>query len=208
MARTRDLLLAALFAVLFLAPVGAEAAIYSYVDENGTVHFTNVPKSSRYTYRVIVPSPVSARAPRAGDPRLYDEHIRSAASTYNVDPLLVKSVIKAESNFNNRAVSPKGAKGLMQLMPGTAADLKVHDPFDPRANIFGGTNYLRQMLARFGGDVRLALAAYNAGPARVESMGGVPGIPETRQYIERVLGHYRQLSGEAVPPLRLVRAVD
>jgi len=208
MARMRNLLLAALFAVLLLAPAGAGAAIYSYVDENGTVHFTNVRKNSGYKYRVIVPSPVSARAPRAGDPRLYDEHISRAASTYNVDPLLVKSVIKAESNFDSRAVSPKGAKGLMQLMPGTAADLNVFDPFDPRANIFGGTNYLRQMLERFGGDVRLALAAYNAGPARVESVGGVPGIPETRQYIERVLGHYRQMSGGAVPPLRLVRAAN
>lgn len=208
MARMRVFLLTSLFSAVFLFPAGSEATIYSFVDENGTVHFTNVPKDSRYKYRIIGPASSSARAPRAGDPRLYDDYISRAASAYDVDPLLVKAVIKVESNFDNLAVSRKGAKGLMQLMPGTAADLNVFDPFDPRANIFGGTSYLRQMLERFGGDVRRALAAYNAGPSRVESEGGVPGIPETRQYVERVLGHYRKLSGGGYPVVRLVRAMD
>lgn len=212
MAGMTRILLAALISVLFLAPAGAEATIYTFVDENGTIHFTNLPKTSRYSYRVIGQAPASAparaRSPRAGDPRLYDAHISRAASTYGMDPLLIKAVIKAESNFDYLAVSPKGAKGLMQLMPGTAADLNVFDPFDPQANIFGGTNYLRQMLARFGGDIRLALAAYNAGPARVESHGGIPGIPETRQYVEKVLGHYRKLNGGAHPSLRMVRLTN
>jgi soluble lytic murein transglycosylase-like protein len=204
----RNLLCVALLAAMLGAPPAAQATIYTFVDENGTVHFTNVPKNSRYNYRLIGAAAGSGRPARAGDPRLYDEHISRAASAHDVDPLLVKAVIKVESNFDNLAVSRKGAKGLMQLMPGTAADLNVFDPFDPRANIFGGTSYLRQMLERFGGDVRLALAAYNAGPARVESAGGIPRIAETRQYVERVLGHYRRLSGTDYPGMRLVRAAQ
>lgn len=118
-------------------------------------------------------------------------HINHAAHQHQLDPMLIKAVIKTESNFNPNAISPKGAQGLMQLMPGTARDLKVHDPFDVRQNIFGGAKYLRQMLDLFNGDVELCLAAYNAGPNRVAPAGIIPNIPETQAYVAKVLRHYK-----------------
>jgi len=182
---------------IFSFSAHAFATIYTFVDENGTVHFTNVPNDPRYKTKVVGIS--RARRFRGGDPKAYEAHISRAARIYSVDPLLIKAVIKAESNFDCRAVSSKGAKGLMQLMPETAADLNVCDPFDPLANILGGTSYLRQMLERFDGDLKLALAAYNAGPTRVEATRQVPRIPETEQYVTKVINHYRRLA-EAAPP--------
>ncbi len=112
-----------------------------------------------------------------------------AAKRYKIDPALVAAMIDAESGWNRRAVSPKGALGLMQLMPGTAEDMGVEDPLDPEENIYGGVRYLRKMLDRFP-TTEQALAAYNAGPERVERAGGVPDIRETRAYVERVLSRY------------------
>lgn len=203
-------ILAVLVWTVLLAPDGARAAIYTFVDKQGTVHFTNVPNDPRYKLGVIRPQfrGGSSRVSRAGDPRLYEEHIQRAASRYEMDPLLIKAVIKAESNFDCQAVSSKGAKGLMQLMPDTAADLNVWDPFDPQENIFGGTNYLRQMMARFGGNLRLALAAYNAGPGRVEAAQGIPLIPETQQYVAKVIQHYRQMTAAASPSPRWLGAAN
>jgi soluble lytic murein transglycosylase len=109
-----------------------------------------------------------------------------------MDFALIKAVIKAESAFNPRAVSRKGAQGLMQLMPDTARDLLVDDPFDPYDNLRGGVRYLRQMLDTFGGDVTLALAAYNAGPGAVQSSNAVPPYPETRTYVRRVMQYHRE----------------
>ena len=128
-------------------------------------------------------------------PREINEHVESAARLHRLDPMLIKAVIKTESNFNPYALSPKGAQGLMQLMPGTARDMNVIDPFDPRQNVFGGARYLRQMLNQFGGDVELALAAYNAGPNRVAPSWSVPNIPETRSYVAKVMRHYRAYRG-------------
>jgi soluble lytic murein transglycosylase-like protein len=109
-----------------------------------------------------------------------------------LDPDLVNSVIKAESGFNVRAVSPKGAQGLMQLMPGTASQLGVPNAFDPQANIEGGTKYLRELLERYNFDLVKALAAYNAGPQRVEQFGGVPPFYETRSYVARVVKDFNK----------------
>ena len=118
--------------------------------------------------------------------------VQSASGRYRLDPDLVNSVIKAESGFNARAVSPKGAQGLMQLMPGTASQLGVPNAFDPQANVEGGTKYLRELLERYNFDLVKALAAYNAGPQRVEQFGGVPPYYETRAYVARVVRDFNK----------------
>ena len=115
--------------------------------------------------------------------------IEQAARKEAVDPNLVRAVARQESGFRSCALSPKGAMGLMQLMPATARELGVHDPFDPAENLLSGAHLLKQLLARFGGNTALALGAYNAGPARVEEDGGVPPIPETTEYVQRILSN-------------------
>ena len=121
-----------------------------------------------------------------------DEVVNQASGRYRLDPDLVTSVIKAESGFNVRAVSPKGAQGLMQLMPGTASKLGVPNVFDPQANVEGGAKYLRELLERYNFDLVKALAAYNAGPQRVEQFGGVPPFYETRAYVARVVKDFNK----------------
>ena len=130
-------------------------------------------------------------APSAG-PLDLNEVVNSASGRYRLDPDLVNSVIKAESGFNVRAVSPKGAQGLMQLMPGTASQLGVPNAFDPQANVEGGTKYLRELLERYNFDLVKALAAYNAGPQRVEQFGGVPPYYETRAYVARIVRDFNK----------------
>lgn len=121
----------------------------------------------------------------------YAAQIRSAAQTYRLDPALVASVIAVESNFNSRAVSRKSALGLMQLLPETAAQMAVRNAFDPGQNIDGGTRYLKQLLDRYGQNLTLALAAYNAGPRRVDFYRGIPPLAETHSYIDKVLANLR-----------------
>jgi soluble lytic murein transglycosylase-like protein len=118
--------------------------------------------------------------------------VNAASGTYRLDPDLVNSVIRAESGFNVRAVSPKGAQGLMQLMPQTASQLGVQNPFDPQANVEGGTRYLRELLERYDFDLVKALAAYNAGPQRVEQYGGVPPYYETKAYVARIVRDFNR----------------
>jgi hypothetical protein len=120
------------------------------------------------------------------EPTEYDDLIREAAERHDLEYELVKAVIRAESDFDRLAVSPKGARGLMQLMPATASDHQVRNPFAPRENITAGCRYLRTLIDRYGGSLELALAAYNAGPSRVDQCGGVPPILETQEYLERV----------------------
>ena len=141
------------------------------------------------------PARVAARQPAGfpGRPKTdLNEVVDQASGRYRLDPDLVNSVIKAESGFNVRAVSPKGAQGLMQLMPGTASQLGVPNAFDPEANVDGGTRYLRELLERYNFDMVKALAAYNAGPQRVEQFGGVPPYRETRAYVARIVKDFNR----------------
>ncbi|MCF6290717.1 MAG: lytic transglycosylase domain-containing protein [Desulfobacterales bacterium] len=187
----RGLVLIFLLAVI-AGPAAAAAYIYSFVDEAGVLHFTNAPVDARYRpTRYLASAPESNS--RAG--RNYDTLIRAAARRHQLDPELIRAVIRVESNFEKKAVSSKGARGLMQLMPGTAMEMGVGSVFDPADNIMGGSRYLRKLYDRFQGDLELTLAAYNAGPNRVEESGGVPRIPETVSYVRQVLRQYRNYRG-------------
>ena len=180
----------------------ASADIYRYRDRSGAMVFTNAPVEREgrlvlkerplppaprmFVMRTNVSSLLGEPIPLA-TPTSYDTLIREVAARYGVEYALVKAVIKAESDFNRLAISSKGALGLMQLMPATAAQHMVRDVFLPRDNIEGGCRHLRMLLDRYGGNLPLAIAAYNAGTRRVEEAGGVPSIPETREYLARVL---------------------
>jgi len=127
----------------------------------------------------------------------YGSLINQASEKFGVETSLIKAVIRAESSFNPKATSSDGSQGLMQLMPGTADDLEVDDAYDPEENIFGGTKYLSILLGRFKNNIRLALAAYNAGPESVDKYNGVPPFQETKTYIKRVLEYYNKYKTEA-----------
>ena len=162
------------------------AAVYKYVDTCGRLHYSNVPVLSKYRYYQAEPGEGIRK--RSSVTNL----IKHYARKHRLDPNLVRAVVRAESDFDSGAVSPCGAIGLMQLHPETIKDLNVVDPYDPSANIAGGTKYLRRMLNRFDGDLDLALAAYNAGPSTVERYNGIPPYPETRNYVIKVK-HYQKL---------------
>ena len=184
----------------FIASVPADVRcdIYKYVDRNGVMHFTNVPTSSPSQYRVYLREssdafPQSSDAlPRSKVSGSYADIIYKAAEKNGIAAPLLKAIIKAESNFNPRAVSKKGALGLMQIMPGNLKSLNIQDPFDPKQNIMGGARYLKRMMNRFGGKLPLALAAYNAGPKKVEQYQRIPPIRETENYVRRVLKYYNK----------------
>lgn len=171
--------------VLLLTATVAVADIYMYVDQDGIVHFTNVPTSSDYKLYI-------RERPRATIKGSYKFHpeIQRAANLFDVDPSLVRAVIKAESDFDPGAVSKRGATGLMQIMPANYKDLKVVDPFDPEQNIMGGTRYLKRLMARYDGKLSLVLAAYNAGPNAVDRYNNVPPFNETRRYVTKVMNLY------------------
>lgn len=139
----------------------------------------------------------STAAPAPVPPAQIDALVDRNASTWQVDPALIKAVIANESGFDANATSGVGAQGLMQLMPETAASLGVRDPYDPGQNVAGGTRYLRGLLDRFGGDKRLAIAAYNAGPGAVEKYKDVPPYRETRNYVQNVLASFDKYSSGA-----------
>jgi soluble lytic murein transglycosylase-like protein len=143
-------------------------------------------------------APASApNAPAMLPPAQIDALVNDNAQSADVDPALVKAIIANESGFNANATSNVGAQGLMQLMPGTATALGVSNAYDPAQNVAGGTKYIKQMLDHFNGDVRLAVAAYNAGPGAVEKYGGVPPYAETQNYVQNVLASYAKYRGGA-----------
>lgn len=148
----------------------ANAKFYVFRDERGILHIVNTPAAQDTRFQAL---------------------IEVIAHRYDLSPALIKALIKVESNFNPWDTSKKGAMGLTQLMPDTAKSLDVDDVLDPGQNIDGGARYLRQLLDRFGGDLELTLAAYNAGPTRVEEYGGVPPFEETQNFVRKVLWHYR-----------------
>jgi hypothetical protein len=179
---------AALTLMVSLASVSA-GQVYTRRNANGVVEATNVPDSSGFN--LTYPGKGTLIHSRGFHRNraywsMYDHHVDEAARLHQVSSDLVKAVIAVESEFDQWAVSSKGARGLMQLMPDTARRLGVADTFDARQNIFAGTQYLRQMLDQFGGDVDLALAAYNAGPNAVLRYGGIPPYRETRGYVQKV----------------------
>ena len=182
---------------LFLSLSESAADIYKYEDDEGVLHFTDAPTDRRF--KIFMRDIKKDRLLRTkfrlsgcvGNPAEFEPIINSCALEYGVDKSLVKAVIHAESGYNPNAVSPKGASGLMQLMPKTAKSLNVANTFDPKDNIRGGVRYLKFLLNTFKGDVSLALAAYNAGLTRVAQYGGIPPFMETRNYVDKVL-QYRK----------------
>lgn len=182
------------FAVLWvlLAAGVVQADIYTFRDSHGVIHFTNVP--AHPGYRPIIGG-VHKDSPSLMSPGHFGEIIRSVSERYGVDPRLVQAVIKVESDFDRKALSHKGAQGLMQLMPETARRYQVKDVYDPKQNIKGGVQHLSSLLGRFQGDIRLTLAAYNAGTKSVDQYGGIPPFAETKEYVRRVLQTYRRYRG-------------
>ncbi len=193
-----------LVVVLFLFDSSTlQAGMYVCRDQSGAINFTNVRNSPDCEPLELKKEGTWAEVSHSSeyleytetygssDSSRYDREIRRIGRRYNVDPSLIKAIIHTESDFDDQAVSRAGAQGLMQLMPGTARQLQVADPFDPKENIDGGTRYFRSLLDNFNEDLVLSLAAYNAGPGLVSRTGGVPEIPETQHYIELVLKRYK-----------------
>lgn len=173
---------------LILMVSAASADVYKYVDENGVICYTDAPFGKK-TEKVLTQKTQTEKTPVVIESQ-YTHYIQKAAQKYEIEPELIHAVIKTESNGNHRAVSRKGAMGLMQLMPATANDMNVGNPFNPEENIDGGTRYLKYLLEKFNGNLTLALAAYNSGPKTVEKYGNVPPITETRQYVNKVFSLY------------------
>lgn len=201
---------------LLMFGLNAHADMYQSVASDGTALYTNVPASGS---KVVVKENEPARKPAVKTAKKknrvsgeFRNIAEEKAKKHNVDPRLVKAVIRAESNWNPSAVSNKGAIGMMQLMPKTASDMGVGNPLNPEENIEGGVKYLRHLLDKFNGNLTLALAAYNAGPARVEKVGGVPSIPETINYVKRIMNDYSGgtgwPSGSGSPKIRMVVLED
>lgn len=193
----------ALLVIMIVLFSGLElhADIYQYILDDGTVFFTNTPVDRSGKVRVKEKKSDLRTDKVYGKTYVSSERFRAIteekAKKHNIDSKLVKAVIKAESNWNPNAVSPKGAMGLMQLMPSTASIMGVSNPFNPEDNIEGGIRYLKYLLQKFNGNLTLALAAYNAGPKLVERIKSVPSIPETVEYVKRVINYYSKDGGAA-----------
>lgn len=185
--------------LLSATAAGAPARIYFYLDADGLRHYTDVPDNNLYRRLPLSPHELTASGAHY-DPRLlgrasqYDSIIEKAARAAAVEPNLVRAVIVVESGFNSRALSKRGAVGLMQLMPATAVRFGAANSYDPNENVYAGARYLKFLMNRFGQDLSLALAAYNAGEVAVDRNGGrIPPFTETMNYVPRVLKIYRML---------------
>jgi soluble lytic murein transglycosylase len=182
--------------IALLLPVSGFCAIYGYVDDEGVYHMTNIRPAGKSKYRTFIEDRESGPRAYFGlfNKNAYDDLIRVHSEANGIDPHLVKAVMIAESNGNPQALSNKGAQGLMQIMPNTAALLDLRDPFDPGENIRAGAKYLRSLYDFFRGDLELVLAAYNAGPQRVvDNNWAIPRISETVNYVKRVKLYYSKL---------------
>jgi soluble lytic murein transglycosylase-like protein len=188
--------------LLAAASAGAATRIYTYVDADGVKHFTDMPDNNRYRLLVLSPNEMTQSGDHYSANMLarasqYDAIIEKAAVSAAVEPNLLRAVIVVESGFNSRAVSKRGAVGLMQLMPATASRFGVSNPYDPLENVHGGARYLKFLMDRFGQNVRLALAAYNAGEEAVDRNGGqIPPFTETMAYVPKVLKIYHMLTSQ------------
>jgi soluble lytic murein transglycosylase-like protein len=193
------------FAALITAGFMAQSApcqyMCSYLDEEGVQHFTNIPPVTRVLDLKVSGSEPPVAIPDTSNPKSdkFNPIIEKYARDYQLDPSLIHSIIATESDFNPKAVSPKGAQGLMQLMPATATRLGVSNSFDPEQNIRGGVQHFRWLMDNFNNDLNLSLAAYNAGENLVQRLGRVPEIKETREYVKKVTSKYdkKQLSAQA-----------
>jgi len=176
------------------------AEMYRFTDEDGIVHYTNIKPAGQKNVKTFS-FPCYASDPKCRqldwesiplNRQAFDDEIRAAAKVFTVDDSLIRAIIHAESAYQPEALSPRGAQGLMQLMPETQKELQVDDVFDPISNIEGGTLYLSRLLDKFDQNVELATAAYNAGPGAVQQYGGIPPYKETREYVRRVKILYRR----------------
>ena len=187
--RIKNSIIFFVFCFLFMSVLPLYADIYMYIDKEGVAHFTNVPTSSAGDYRVYIRERLRKTSGTYSSER-YDRYITKASKQHGVSFPLLKAIIKAESDFNPRAVSKKGALGLMQIMPKNLESLQIADPFDPLENIMGGARYFKKLLKRFNGELSLSLAAYNAGPTVVDLYKTIPPFKETQDYVEKVLKFY------------------
>jgi len=212
----RVVLLSGLFLYTFLSPAVKADQIVLLVDEQGHRVYINTGEPTSgvdWITRSFRPGSFAASSRSSEE---IDQLVEQTASRYKVDPELVRAIIRVESDYDPKAVSSKGAMGLMQLIPATAQRLGVSNPFDPKQNLEGGVKYLKDLLNLFGGDLSLSLAAYNAGEHSVQRFGGIPAIPETRDYVRKVTSLYQTGDPSApakpavkeLPKTPIIRYVD
>ena len=180
--RSMGIFIAVLFISAAAPPVQAD--IYMFIDSQGVLHFTNAPTSSQYRLYI------KERPKPAEVTKKYDGIIQEASNTFGLSFSLLKAMIRVESNFDSKAISKKGALGLMQIMPQNLRAFNIRDPYDPKDNIMGGARYFKSLMERFEGKLPLALAAYNAGPTIVDKHRNIPPIKETKDYVKKVMKYF------------------